>query len=259
MLPAEQIFLAKLMRYLQQVWLVGAMCLLAIVVLRRLMGGFHTPLGFSTAALFGLLLAVHAYGLRLCLRRESWQTWPVLEFDRNVSLGTWLLLFTIIIPGTDNLTWMMLLLPWAAADLYWWCTRFEPPPPIAVETIEIPVPAHPLTPSPLVPTAEHATASEVEEGLVASQKMICTESYELITGVMQIQFQAEQQTAVVHVPFHPPLSHDPEIIAEADDCQVRVTEARTYGMRLEVKRANADLAPASVQLNYEALVEKEEE
>jgi hypothetical protein len=250
MLPAEQIFLAKWMRYLQQTWLGGVLGLLAIVVLRRLMGGFTTPLSFTSAVLLGLLVAIHSYVLRLCLRRESWHTWPVLEFDRKVSLATWLLLFAIIIPSTDNLTWMVLLLPWGAMDLYWWCARFEPPVEVSTDVISIPQ-------IPLTSVASDAPREESLAGIVATQRVVHTESYELITGTIQVHFAAEQQTAVVHIPFHPPLSHDPEMIAEADGYQIRVTAAKTYGSRLEVKRSGSSLTSAEAMLSYEALVEKE--
>jgi hypothetical protein len=54
---------------------------------------------------------------------------------------------------------------------------------------------------------------------------------------------------MVFVPFHSPLNHDAEVIAEAEDFLVRITKARTYGKRLEIKRAGAELAPATVQLS----------
>jgi hypothetical protein len=253
---ASQDPLDILARWLPQAWLGSTLLMLLLLVVRRLSGAFTTPLEFTPALLLGFMAAIYAWQLRARLRGAEGSELSHSDWDRYVSGGTWLLLVTIALPGTPALHVLALCFPWAAAEAYWWCVQRE-----ALAAVPL---SHAPREALAAPEPHQASAAEeelepddAERKLIASQRHYSTSSYELVQGTLSVVCQPDEQTAVVHIPFHPPLQHDPELIAEVAEpgWTIRVTDVRAFGARLEVRRRTPSPAPSTLQLTYEALVE----
>ena len=254
--PRQAINLAAL---LVAAWL-GAMALVfCVLILRRLSGGLTTPLDFTPAFLVGCAMAIHSHLVRNIIRGEKLDGLTPRQTDMKISLATYLLLLTLTIPSTISLAVMVLWLPWITFELQWWCVRMEPAKTFAT--------VHPLVHAGTQPQAQSTQIVEKlmageeteEEDLMALIRRVRTEHSELISGVVQIDFEPRQQIAVAHVAFCPPLPSDPEIMAEpceGEPVTVRVTESRSYGARLEVKRTQSLPTAERIMIAFEAVAEK---
>lgn len=64
-----------------------------------------------------------------------------------------------------------------------------------------------------------------------------SEGVQYVSSYQRIEFQPEQQTAVVHLPFAPPLDFVPAIegyFMDGTNARIRVTESQRFGARVEV-------------------------
>ena len=78
---------------------------------------------------------------------------------------------------------------------------------------------------------------------------------EQVEGVLQAVFAAGRNQAAIHVPFSPPLSAVPSVTCRVLDdttTRARVTVAKSYGVRVEVKRDGDVSEPASVAVSISA-------
>ena len=66
---------------------------------------------------------------------------------------------------------------------------------------------------------------------------------ELLEGAMTVHFDRGQKKANLHIPFSPPMSGIPEVECEAiggESLRLKVPERRSYGIRIEARRSDAD-------------------
>ena len=84
-----------------------------------------------------------------------------------------------------------------------------------------------------------------------SQRVQCLERLseaggdERITGSFRTGMKAGESLAVIHVPIVPPFCHPPDAechVVDGADLRVRVTEIQPYGVRIELRRADASHA-----------------
>jgi len=104
------------------------------------------------------------------------------------------------------------------------------------------------------PTDELAAESETElpGGLLQQLTRIRENGRESIHAVLLAEIPAGDRQAAIHVAFCPPLDQKPELTAhalDADDAEVRITQAETFGARLELR------LPAVAAQRRTALVE----
>jgi hypothetical protein len=91
-----------------------------------------------------------------------------------------------------------------------------------------------------------AAESIKEDSAIISQQMVRTERTEsavvtdTLSGSFRCQFEPTQTIYVLHVPIFPPMKTVPEVeaICEREDILVRVTQAKKFGLRIELKRVS---------------------
>jgi hypothetical protein len=77
---------------------------------------------------------------------------------------------------------------------------------------------------------------------------------ENVEGTAVVRFQAGQKRVHVHIPFSPPLPGIPDVECEptgSDTVRVRVAMRQAYGVRLEVRRAEAS-QPLQTEISFAA-------
>ena len=104
------------------------------------------------------------------------------------------------------------------------------------------------------PTDELADDSDAElpRGLVQQLTRIREDGRESIHAVLLAEIPAGDRQAAIHVAFCPPLDQKPQLTAhalDAGDAEVRVTQAETFGARIEMR------LPAAATARRTALVE----
>jgi hypothetical protein len=68
---------------------------------------------------------------------------------------------------------------------------------------------------------------------------------EVVEGVIRVRFDKGQKRANLHVPFSPPLAGMPDVECESvgdEPLRLKVPVRQSYGIRIEVRRSNADAA-----------------
>jgi hypothetical protein len=84
-----------------------------------------------------------------------------------------------------------------------------------------------------------------------------SEDGETIEIQARLEFVPGAREAVLHVPFWPALTGQPEVECEpldADDIELRATSAERYGLRLEARLPSVATAPRSVLIGVEVRV-----
>jgi len=80
--------------------------------------------------------------------------------------------------------------------------------------------------------------AELPAGLVQQLTRIREDDRESIHALLLAEIPPDDRLAIIHVAFCPPLEATPELIAHAldtDDADVRITQAETFGARIEVR------------------------
>jgi len=93
------------------------------------------------------------------------------------------------------------------------------------------------------------TEVEIPIGLVQQVTRVREEGRESIHALVQAEIAAGDRMAVVHLAFCPPLEATPELTAhavEAEDAEVKLTQAETFGARIEVRLGAAVKEPCGV-------------
>jgi len=98
------------------------------------------------------------------------------------------------------------------------------------------------------------SAAEVEHpeiplGLVQQLTRTLEGNRESIHALVRAEIGANDRLAVVHLSFCPPLAAPPQLSAhplDADEADVRITQAETFGARLEVRLPLANDTPRTV-------------
>jgi len=216
--------------------------LATILVLRRLSGALVQPLGGGA-----LLLAALAVESTIALYRSfvpstKYLVRSTLYFPRRPLLSPRVAFF-LLLPGVAAFSILAslsiretpawgLLLAWIfliSAESFQWLLHFRP------ELVNVPWLAalRPL---------EHPVAEldqpEIPRGLVQQLTRTLEGDRESIHALVRANVAANDRLAVVHLSFCPPLSAPPRLSAhalDADDAEVRITQAETFGARLEVR------------------------
>ncbi len=82
---------------------------------------------------------------------------------------------------------------------------------------------------------------------------------EVVEGVMKVRFDKGQKRANLHVPFSPPLAGMPDVECECvgdESLRLKVPVRQSYGIRIEVRRSNADEA-LDTEVGFAAVYTKE--
>ena len=108
-------------------------------------------------------------------------------------------------------------------------------------------------------TPPHQSAASVEShvgGAMADpsvvQHVVRTESaatksgqtVEALSGSFRCRFEKGQSVHVLHVPIYPPMQNIPEVdvLCDSESITCRVTEAKKFGLRIELRRGERDSA-----------------
>lgn len=99
-------------------------------------------------------------------------------------------------------------------------------------------------------------ASRVEPGATLwMERRTAPSGEEAVQGVAAAEFSGGQQTAIVHIPFCPPLKRLPELaleLVEARSVRIKSTAAYPWGCRIELKRSGDLSAEARAEIRFRA-------
>lgn len=241
-------------------FLVLAIAVAALLVVRRISGVFQLPLGGAAIILLAVVAELAVFSYRLVANRAGLTLvqYSALSTQNSVvyilpSALVLAALLSLTIPGTPLfgllLAWMIVLAGETAQLHFYfrpiWDRTLPPPPPLAPPI---------LTPPPL-PTATVSKITEIEPleserdeieadepeipvGLIQQLTRVREGDHESIHALVQAKIPANDRQAILHLAFCPPLADKPELTAHAldcDDADVRITQAETFGTRLEVR------------------------
>jgi hypothetical protein len=226
----------------------------AVLAARRLSGALLSPLSGGTT----LLVALTVESTILLYRRIS----SLTEYSVRSThyFGRWQRLlppravFSLIIPEVAALailasltirgtpawglipSWLLLI----SAESIPWLLHYRPG---LINTSWL----HVLWPT-VAPPVESEQA-EIPRGLVQQLTRTREADRESIHAIVKADIAANDHLAVVHLSFCPPLAAPPQLSAyalNADDAEVRITQAETFGTRLEVRLPAAKETPRAL-------------
>lgn len=126
-------------------------------------------------------------------------------------------------------------------------------------------PRHRVSSAPLPSSPEQASAQQPGQTETTafddqppSQWMTRTttpDGSERIAGSVHVHFAAGQRQAAIHLPFVPPLADVPQVdcqVLDDDSARLRVTDARPYGARIEVKRGQPVGEAGTIEVGFVA-------
>lgn len=242
--------LARLVRPADRRQVVGlqqalALALLALLVFlaivfaaRRLAGGFEQPLSGGGLVIVAALLAGMVIGIQRGLPRDihmsteySVRSTQYLILVAATALVASILLAALTSPRTSA---------WATA-LSWFV--------VAAAALLGPL----QTRRALTKPAESAREPEVDAPPANLVQQLTRQrdeaGGETIHALAEAEIPAGDRIAVVHLAFCPPLEATPQLTAhaiDAEDAEVKITTAETYGVRLEVRLSKVVSQPRRV-------------
>ena len=77
-----------------------------------------------------------------------------------------------------------------------------------------------------------------------------TSQLDEIEALIRFEFAADEDLRIIHLPIHPPFPSTPEVdveLAAGENCRVNVTDAKSFGVRIEIKRSRSTTS-AKVEL-----------
>ncbi len=90
----------------------------------------------------------------------------------------------------------------------------------------------------------------VSQFIVRSQRSDSGQMIDTLTGSFRCQFEPSQTVHVLHLPIYPPMETEPEVevesVCDTEDVNVRLTQAKRFGLRIELKRSSDPAHRASV-------------
>jgi hypothetical protein len=215
--------------------LVATLALAALFLsARRLGGALTTPPEFVRALAIGATIAIASWLLRYAAEKISDPQSQRLILA--ITIITWMIVATLTLSRMSPLAILALWLPVIAGEAAWRVL-------------------------PRDRAAEPGSRGAGEQGremppdVVQQLTRVRRNGVEIITALASIEFAPQEQTSALHLAFCPPLDRDPQVRVEAADSAVavRATECRSYGVRIEGKRRDANAA-ASVRVRVEATV-----
>jgi hypothetical protein len=217
---------------------------LALVMLvRRLGGAFDRPLGGLGILVAALTIEMAGWLVRrlvLSIKYEVLSTKSPIGFG-IVSAHTVLVLASLTLRGTPVVgvffAWLVLIAGEVVQGLYFfrpelwrrWTVRRAA-----------------VSDSRSNPAAEEA---EIPAGLVQQVTRVREGEGESLHALMQAEIPGGDRLAVLHLSFCPPLAEAPELTGHAVDAEgaeVRVTQAETFGARIEVRLPGEEAESRSV-------------
>jgi hypothetical protein len=214
----------------------SAMVALGLVV-RRLAGALSTPLDFLPALGLGLLFSMIAW----LLRRASLAAVDAGPLRQRTLVAMTAVLWTLVVSltlfSTSPLAVLALWLPVIACECAWRVLDSgDVAPPQEIDQVR-----------------GGGTPPLRSPGTVQNLVRTRAAGHETISGMVCFDFAAGEQTTAIHLPFSPPLASDPEVEVESDAAEVavRVTDCRSYGLRIEAKRGRDTAAALSVYAHIE--------
>jgi hypothetical protein len=228
--------------------------LAAVLVARRLVGALVSPLSGGAILLVALAVESVITSYR-CVSSSTEFSVPSTQYSsrRQGSLPP-RAVFSLIIPGIAafamlaSLTlrgtpawglffsWLLLI----SAESIPWLLYYRPGL-INVRWLQV------LRPT-IAPPIESAH-NKIPRGLVQQFTRIRDGDRESIHALVKADVAAHDHLAVVHLSFCPPLAAPPQLSAyalNADDAEVRITQAETFGTRLEVRLPAAKETPRAL-------------
>lgn len=212
------------------------------VVVRRLAGALHTPLGPFPLVVAGLLLAVLAWTARAPIHR-GWS----LAASILISLAILALAVSLSLPDSHPAA---LLLFWSAivgGELLAWRKMLPVRRPAGKD---LPV-RPPLAPPPADGDLNAESEPVQPEANVLQQLTFRTtaEGSQELSGWLRVRLVAGQRTGNLHVAFCPSFAQMPRVQAEAvsgPDCRIKAAQVLPYGARLDIKLDEPATADESV-------------
>ncbi len=248
-----------------------------VLVGRRLSGALVSPPSAATLGFVGVLLAAAG----LALRRMLGDAAPLPGVRLAVMLlpgvvsGLWLAALSL--PETSGWGLLLLFSPVLLAEGWSWgrfARQGTAPPASSALTVTALSTAAPTTTAPATtaPPHEPSAASLDDDELSAeggdehTERDVATlhqqtrrrddDAGEVIEGWVRVDFAAGQRHAAAHIAICPPLEKNPTCYAEpavGPDASVKITQAMSYGVRLELKLDEVAEEPASVIVEYSIL------
>lgn len=232
-----------------------------VLVVRRFSGALVSPPPAAALALVGLVLAAAGLGFRRLLADGVLAAHvrpAVYALPGGVAV---LWLAALSLPETSGWGLTLLFGPVLLAEGFSWgrfarraaeADRLVPAatailPPAAAES---PAQSHELAETSL---ADEEPLERDENALGEQTRRRDAETGEIIEGWLRVDFATGQRHAAAHIAICPPLERNPTCYAEpADgpDASVKITQAMSYGVRLELKLAEPAAEPASVIVEY---------
>jgi hypothetical protein len=222
------------------------MPVLALVLLvRRLSGAFDQPLGGLAIVVAALVLETAAWLIRRLARSTQYS---VLSTTSPIGFGvvsaiTVLILASLTLPGTPVvgiiIAWLVLIAGEVAQGVncfqpgLWrrWNAR------LAVVSVST--------------SSSAADEAEFPAGLVQQMTRVREGDRESLHALMRAEIPSGDRLAVLHLSFCPPLAEAPELTAhavDAENAEVRVMQAETFGARIEVRLPREEATPRSVMV-----------
>lgn len=223
-----------------------AIGLAVLLLVRRMSGAFQQPLsGMAIVALAVLAELTTASYRRLwaghdCTNSQHWVLSTQYSVLSNLplnfllpSLVVLIGLISLTMPGTPLfgilLAWLIVITGEAVQWQFLLRPMWHHVQPRSV------IPPH--SDSPGEDETEPAE-TEIPPGLIQQVTRVLEDSRESIHAIVQAKVAANDRLAIIHLSFCPPLTERPELTAHAldmDEADVRITQAETFGARLEVR------------------------
>jgi hypothetical protein len=198
-----------------------------VMLLRRSSGALLQPLPAAALPAVAVVLAATAAAVRASLfacRRSAMYSLP--------GLAAAALLAAVTLSGTPPLAIASAWFIFAVGESLSWLVACRPeflrsvrtPRPTANQRVS----AEPI----------EATDAELPAGLVQQLTRIRENGHESIHAVLFAEIDPGDRQTALHVAFCPPLETKPELTAhalDADEAEVRITQAETFGARIEVR------------------------
>ena len=228
-------------------WALGVLmpALALVMLVRRLGGAFDRPLGGLAIVVVALALEVAAWLIRrLVLSTQC----TVLSTKSPIGFGivsgvALLILGSLTLPGTPAVGVVFAWLVLVAGEVAQGLILFRP---------ELWRRWNAQAATVSVSTSNSAAEeAEIPAGLVQQVTRVREAERESLHGLVRAEIPCGDRLAVLHLSFCPPLAESPELTAHAvdsDAAEVRVTQAETFGARIEVRLPREEAVPRSVMV-----------
>ncbi len=242
-----------------------------LIFARRMAGALENPLEPAALLAAGAVTAAMAATIRLGWRSPQTAS-PITRMDWAVMLLTLLAVLTLGIglcvagspPGAKLFMFALLAAEEGWAWAWHLAHRRTAALVAAADTSMPPIPSMPVNVCPVQDRpVEHADveAEDVDDELPPGEvvqrltRSRAADGSETVAGRLRVPLAAGQRTGSVHVAFCPPLAAVPKISVEQLDgpeSRIKTAQLLPYGVRFDLKLADAAEEPAFVLLRFTA-------